>query len=593
MKRIKRLWSDLGIRYKLFAAVLAAVSLPFAALLYIHLSISASESKEQANLSAHKAMEETKSYLEYKAESIHEVLNFISFNERVQHEAAKTESYSDPNEWLLNASVIDKALHQFPHNQDIQLIQLYLQAGLAGEPGNRDYLKMDKIADRVWLRHFKNSREYFYWLPSTALDRSVSDDTITILRKIPEEHSLIQFSGMAGAQISVSSLQSVLSHAKLTPNTSAFLFNKRDDLLSASAGASFEPGDVERMLSGMSEMKEGIANWDKHVAYKGRSYMVGVSYVQNQSMKLVIIVPESDILSTIYQTRNQLISIFLLIIPFVLPLSFIVAGSSTKRLRQLSRHMRKVKDGDFGPAQLPAGRDEVGQLIQTYNAMVMNIGKLLDETYQLGREVKNKELKALQAQINPHFLYNTLDLINIMAIENNEQDISTVVEELAIFYKLSLSNGREKITLASELKHVEAYVRIQNMRFGGGITLELEVPEELKELEVPKIILQPLVENSILHGIREKEEEEGVISIRAESSEGKLLLYVRDDGVGMDGKQLAGAVTGKSSKRTGGFGVRNIQERIVLLFGHEYGLSYESTPGIGTQVTIRLPQIKG
>jgi two-component system sensor histidine kinase YesM len=590
MNLVKRLWSDLGIRFKLFAAVLFAVSLPFAALLYIHLSLNASESKEQANLTAHKVMEETKSYLEYKAESIHEVLNFISFNDNVQHEASKTEGYSDANEWLLNANLIDKALHQFPHNQDIELIRLYLQAGLSGEAGNTDYLRMDHIADRVWLRDFKESRNSFYWLPSAALDRSVSENTITILRKIPQEHSVIQFSGLAGAQISALSLQSVLNHAKLTPNSSAFLFNERDDLLSATADAALQTSDIDRLLSGIPTVTEGESRWDERVQYEGRSFMVGVSYVQNQTMRLVIIVPESDILADIYQTRNRLISIFLLIIPFALPLSFIVAGSSTKRLRQLSRHMRKVKDGDFRPAQLPANQDEVGQLIQTYNAMVINIGKLLDETYQLGREVKNKELKALQAQINPHFLYNTLDLINIMAIENEEKDISTVVEELAVFYKLSLSNGREKITLANELKHVEAYVRIQNMRFGDGIKLIVDVPDELKELELPKIILQPLVENSILHGIREKDTEEGSIMIHAEALEDSVLLRVRDDGVGMDAKQLIGAVTGKSSKRTGGFGVRNIQERIVLLFGTDYGLSYESTPGVGTLVTIRLPR---
>jgi two-component system sensor histidine kinase YesM len=589
MKRLILLWSNLGIHYKLFAAVLFAVALPFAVLLYIHLNMSASDSKQQANLSAHKVMEETKSYLEYKADSIHEVLNFISFNEIVQQEASRPNGYEDVNEWLLHANRIDKALHQFPYNEEIKMMRLYLKAGLAGEAGNSDYLLIDHIADRGWLKHFKESREYFYWLPSTELDKTAHKGEISILRKIPEEHSVIQFSGLASAIISASSLQSVLDHAKLTTNSSAFLFNKRGDLLSTSTSASLPEAEVLHLAESIPESNGLESRWQEHVSYKGRDYLVGQSYVQNMTMKLVVIIPESDIMAAVYQTRNQLISIFLVIVPFVLPLSYFVAGSSTKRLRQLSRHMRRVKDGDFSPTQLVANKDEIGQLIYTYNAMVVNIGKLLDETYQLGREVKNKELKALQAQINPHFLYNTLDLINIMAIETDEKDISTVVEELAVFYKLSLSNGREKISLCDELKHVEAYVRIQNMRFGGSIDLRIEVAKEAMDIEVPKIIMQPLVENSILHGIREKDNEEGTILISAVVSDEGLFLRIQDDGVGMDAKQLAGAVTGKSSKRTGGFGVRNIQERIVLLFGSEYGLSYGSTPGVGTQVTIKLP----
>ncbi|MGO4546456.1 sensor histidine kinase [Paenibacillus sp. 2TAB23] len=589
MKRLILLWSNLGIHYKLFAAVLFAVALPFAVLLYIHLNMSASDSKQQANQSAHKVMEETKSYLEYKADSIHEVLNFISFNDIVQQEASRTNGYEDVNEWLLHANRIDKALRQFPYNEEIKMIRLYLKAGLAGEAGNRDYLLIDHIADRGWLKHFKESREYFYWLPSTELDQNAPKGEISILRKIPEEHSIIQFSGLSGAAISASSLQSVLDHAKLTTNSSAFLFNKRGDLLSTSTSVSLPEADVLHLADSIPESNGLESRWQEHVTYKGRDYLVGQSFVQNMTMKLVIIIPESDIMAAVYQTRNQLISIFLIIVPFVLPLSYFVAGSSTKRLRQLSRHMRRVKDGDFSLTQLVANKDEIGQLIYTYNAMVVNIGKLLDETYQLGREVKNKELKALQAQINPHFLYNTLDLINIMAIETDEKDTSTVVEELAVFYKLSLSNGQEKISLCNELKHVEAYVRIQNMRFGGSIDLRLEIAEEAMDIEVPKIILQPLVENSILHGIREKDNEEGTIHISAVVSDEGLLLRIQDDGVGMDAKQLAGAVTGRSSKRTGGFGVRNIQERIVLLFGAEYGLDYESTPGVGTRVTIKLP----
>ncbi|QMV40989.1 cache domain-containing sensor histidine kinase [Cohnella cholangitidis] len=592
MRAWTKRWSDLSIRYKLFAVFLFVVSVPFALLLSIHLSMTAKESKQQATVSAHKVMEETKAYLEYKAVSIHEVLNFIAFNDVIQEAAANPEPYTDVNLWGTDANRVAKVLHQFRYNQDIEMMQLYMKAGLAGEAGNDDYLKLENVENEQWFIRYATSKATFGWFPSSYFEPDAGAGTISVLRKIPEEHSLAKSSGIVRAQLSQSAMQSVLNHTTFTPNTSVFLLNDQGDLLSTTTSVQFGHQDVEAMLDAHPELIALDTTWDNHVVYEGRSLLVGASPIFGSAMRLVVIVPESDILATTYQARNQLIAIFLLIIPFTLPLSFIVAGSSTKRIRQLTRNMAKVKGGSFYPIQLPANRDEIGELTLSFNDMVNNVSKLMDETYQLGREVKNKELKALQAQINPHFLYNTLDLINVMAIESGERDISTVVDELAVFYKLSLSNGRERVYLDSELKHVEAYVRIQNMRFGGGIALEREVPEELLNCEVPKIMLQPLIENSILHGIREKDSEEGTIKIKAWKDKGDIYVQVEDDGVGMDEKQLANAMTGKSSKGTGGFGVRNIQERIELFFGASYGLTYVSEVGQGTVVTIRLPEVQ-
>ncbi|GJM70806.1 hypothetical protein HMSSN036_30220 [Paenibacillus macerans] len=153
--------------------------------------------------------------------------------------------------------------------------------------------------------------------------------------------------------------------------------------------------------------------------------------------------------------------------------------------------MRKVKNGNFRISPLPANQDEIGELTTNFNLMVENVSWLMEETYTLGREVKNKELKALQAQINPHFLYNTLDLINVMAIESGNKEISKVVDRLALFYRLSLSNGSETVTLENELRHIESYVSIQNMRFNSAVTLILKVPPQLLGCEVPKSCCSP------------------------------------------------------------------------------------------------------
>jgi two-component system sensor histidine kinase YesM len=302
-----------------------------------------------------------------------------------------------------------------------------------------------------------------------------------------------------------------------------------------------------------------------------------------------MIVPYSDILKSSNNMRDRLILIFCLVVPITFVLSFFVAGSATKRLRRLILHARKVKNGNFRIAPLPVNQDEIGELTYNFNVMVENVSRLMEETYSLGREVKNKELKALQAQINPHFLYNTLDLINIMAIESGNGEISKVVDRLALFYRLSLSNGSETVTLDSELRHVESYISIQNMRFGNSIGFTEEVPLALQGCEVPKIMLQPLVENAILHGIMEKESEKGGIHVTAREENGDLVISISDDGIGMSTEALAAILTKAVSKRTGGFGIRNIEERIQLNYGPLYGLSFDSTLGEGTTVHIRIP----
>jgi two-component system sensor histidine kinase YesM len=223
--------------------------------------------------------------------------------------------------------------------------------------------------------------------------------------------------------------------------------------------------------------------------------------------------------------------------------------------------------------------------------MMAEIGQLVDEKYRLGQEVKNLELKALQAQINPHFLYNTLDLINWMSMRHGAAEIGTLVAALSRFYKLSLGKGDGTADLREELEHARTYVQIQNMRFENAIVLQVEVPDALLACRAPKLIIQPLVENAIFHGIMMKPEERGTVRIQGGESGGTLWLTVDDDGVGMSEERGRAVLLGSAgSSEYHGYGVRNIHERLQLAGGGDSGLSFARSPGGGTRVTIRLPR---
>ena len=583
--------SNLSIRYKLFATYIFVISIPFILLLIIHLTLTQKEDESRAIDSSRNMLKETKSYVAYKSEAMTEVLNFIAFNPLVQTGvAADSEPYENIIKWHDDAVILNQLVNQFLYNKDINSIQIYMEKGLAGATQSPDFLQMNKVKSEVWYRNFASTDEVFEWFPTKVLDPDASAGEIAILRKVLDINNSRNFKGIVQARIEASAMQTVMNHAALTPKTSSLLFNDRGDLLSSSDDFVYSETLVMDILKSIGGYATQDGYYSDDYIIEGNRNFLGVEDIPNTNLKVAIVVPYTDITESTIKARNRIISIFMLVIPLMLPLAYFTAGTATKRIRLLILHARKMKHGNFNIKPLPVKGDEIGELTQNFNMMVQNIAELIDETYKLGNEVKTNELKALQAQINPHFLYNTLDLINIMAIGSHESKIQRVVDELATFYKLSLSNGKEFVTLESELQHIEAYTIIQNMRFGGGIRLQLEVTREWYTCEMPKIILQPLVENAILHGIMEKDAEEGIIRVIAWSEQEDLVIQVSDDGVGMDAEELGSIFKEDNRKRKGGgYGVRNIDERLKLAYGKSYGLKFESILKQGTHVYVRIP----
>ena len=197
----------------------------------------------------------------------------------------------------------------------------------------------------------------------------------------------------------------------------------------------------------------------------------------------------------------------------------------------------------------------------------------------------------LKSQVNPHFLYNTMDMINWMALQGQTDEISHAVQSLSRFYKLTLSRKKGISTIARELEHVTIYVQLQNMRYHDSIELITDIPDELSEYQIPKLTLQPVVENSILHGILEKESKSGTIVITGWMENENVVLLVSDDGVGIPPEILSTILSGNGNSQSGGtnIAVYNTHRRLQILYGNDYGLTYSSKPGEGTEVEIRFP----
>jgi two-component system sensor histidine kinase YesM len=240
--------------------------------------------------------------------------------------------------------------------------------------------------------------------------------------------------------------------------------------------------------------------------------------------------------------------------------------------------------------------DEIGQLSQSFNQMLSRIRELMNQSVQEQKKLRQTEMRALQEQIKPHFIYNTLEVIIGLLETNKNEDVIKMVEALGAFFRVSLSHGRELISIKEEIEHIRNYLYIQRFRHGDKYDYRIEVEPEISHYKTLKLLLQPLVENAIYHGVRLLDDHEGLITVRGYAREGTICFEVLDNGRGMSAeqvKEINGYLMGGPllDQEKHGFGLRNVNERIVLAFGKEYGLRFESEPNKGTKVFLRLPLI--
>lgn len=297
----------------------------------------------------------------------------------------------------------------------------------------------------------------------------------------------------------------------------------------------------------------------------------------------------------LYQNYVSTILVLVLVTLAVAIVALTLARNITKRLyRPINKVVSKMNDVSQGDLRTRIELEDMDsdgrKLADGFNIMMDEIDVLMERVKEEQRQLDRMRFNALQSQIQPHFLYNTLECIHWQALVGGNQEISTMVKALAQYYRICLSEGKDIIPLSMELEHVRNYLIIQNMRYGNIITLAEKVPEEYLSVRIPKLTLQPLVENSIYHGIRVKEGVTGTVEIAVVEREGAVCLTVKDDGGGMEPEQLAYINQNISDmERDVGYGITNINKRIELMYGEQYGLSFRQNEGRGTCVEIRLP----
>ena len=296
----------------------------------------------------------------------------------------------------------------------------------------------------------------------------------------------------------------------------------------------------------------------------------------------------------LFENNKQVQGMYLLVagalLICVLIVSSIIAKQITKPIKKLSKSMSMVEHGEFDKASVPITDDnEIGMLSRSFNVMTEKIHTLMEQNIYEQEEKRKNEMKALQAQINPHFLYNTLDSIIWMSEAGKNEEVVLMTSALAKLLRQSISNDRAKVTVSEEINYVKSYLTIQKMRYKDKLEFSINVSPEIMNVKIIKFALQPLVENAIYHGLKYKETK-GNLIIEGYKEGEKAVLVVKDDGIGMDEETLKHIFDGsQKGNKSNGVGVPNVQKRIQLYFGPEYGITYRSRKGEGTEVTVTVP----
>ncbi|GAB2572339.1 cache domain-containing sensor histidine kinase [Gracilibacillus alcaliphilus] len=313
----------------------------------------------------------------------------------------------------------------------------------------------------------------------------------------------------------------------------------------------------------------------------------------------IAVFPAEETVFGLKEINFYLVVFIFMIMLFGITVSYYLSYSISKPLVQLVSFMRKAEDGDFQVRYKGKREDEVGLLGKSFNKMVKKINQLMHVTEQQERQKREAEFRSLQANINPHFLYNTLDTIQWMARKHKANDVAEVVASLAKLFRIGLSKGHDFISLFEEIDHIDSYLKIQQTRYRDKLQYRIQVEDSIKSVPVLKFILQPIVENAIYHGIKERRGA-GTIEMEAWQEKGDIKIQIKDDGKGMTEEQVTDmrATLREAVQRTEkpeetrnkkGYGMLNVQARIQLTHGEGYGMAIDSKENVGTTVTILLP----
>ena len=450
------------------------------------------------------------------------------------------------------------------------------------------------VTKKEWFTEAVGQMENFHF--STPHVQNLFDDTsyqynwvISLSRAVELTTNGSSRLGVLLVDMNYSSIEQLLEKAN-TGNTSEYLY-----LMDGDGEIIYHPKQKMIYANLYQENNRETAGWEDgshREYYQGENRLVTVKTISYTGWKIVSVVPMSAFNMGMYETRLFFVLLLILSMLMIIFLNQMVSSSIAKPLEKLNDSVKEWEAGNMQPDIYIGGFTEVEHLGRTLKSTVEQIRKLMDDVLLEQEEKRKSELDALQSQINPHFLYNTLESITWMIEGERYEDAVFMISQLASLFRISLSKGKTIIRVEDEIKHAQNYMNIQKIRYKNRFQVNFQIADEIKDCCTVKLIVQPLLENAIYYGV-EGMDDEGEIHVVGYRDGDDVCIEVQDNGLGMPEEMVEKLLTENEHvpKHGSGVGVINVHNRIRIRFGEQYGLEIESEPDEGTTVRIRIPYI--
>lgn len=517
------------------------------------------------------------------------ILNMQANNKYVEGLGAYTAN--DPGQALDNIKGAIDIIQSFADtNKYIDSIYLYSLSDKYLVTSKRTQKKLDKIEDYDWYRKAKEGKGKLVWITTrNAYDLDARLEKMMISASLLIRDNKGTDIGILCVNLKneiINDITTKINIGKtgflLMCDNSGYIINHRNkDFISRNLG---DEAYIRRMLENETGYFE--SNLDNN------NYLITYFTSNYTKWKFATAVPEREITKNIYGKAQISIILCLICVILAVVFSFFISKNLYTPIKTLKLAMKKAAEGDFNSRIEDMRKDEFSVLNKSFNSMVENIDNIIRELYETRLLKKEAELKALQAQINPHFLYNTLDSMYWMSKLNKTQELSTMITSLSKYLKINLSKGRDIISVEEVIEEINCYFNIQKFRFGDKFDTVIDVEQDLYQYSIIKFLMQPLVENAIFHGI-ERKKGKGLIRVVGRKEGEYAVFQIMDDGVGINAERLEFV---RESIEKGledrNFALINVSKRIKTTYGDNYRLEIESEEGKGTAIKIVIPLIR-
>ncbi|MCQ6264080.1 sensor histidine kinase [Fictibacillus sp. WQ 8-8] len=571
---MRNLFKQYPISYVFFAVFAGFMALLLAIIVIVSYQVTIKQMTHNTSYYQQKLLREMNEQISMQKKSIEEVTLVMSRNRDLQ-EYLQGQEVEDKYTAYRQISKINSSFLNIAFSlPTIDSIQVYLDYPPVKEKvGPIRYYSYKQNKNTDWLKPLKDSDSS--WLSKHTIQSAQGKTpVISFARKVytaDQKAAAILIVNMKATSFKrlIKGDNKKVNRLLIDSSGNAITFNgnlKTDDYLSILEELNKNP-DLNLNADGFTRYKENFVVWSK---------------LFNTGWLLLEVTPWGEVSKGSKQLATLLFSIGMITIGLIIILTLYLSNQFTKPIKILMNNMDSFslnKEED-----LPHDyKNEFGSLFRGYKKLIMNIKKLYQDLEREFHYKRKAEVAALQANINPHFLYNTLDQLNWMAIEEGQGKISQVLELMGKMFRIGLSNGESLIRIKDELIHLESYLQIQQIRLGHHFHYRIDIPEKDKHCYIPKLTLQPFVENAIMHGLHDRES--GLITFKMYEVQNDLYIVIKDDGIGIK------AESEKKHNKTGGYGIKNVRERLVAYFGEEYTVSLYGVEGVGTTVMIKIPKL--